>query len=81
VTRGRAGAANGAVIAIGFLLLSSCGYRAAYGGGARERLHVKLVRTQIPDAIASEEVTAGLRETLARAGALEGGDGFPRIEV
>jgi hypothetical protein len=42
---------------------------------------VKLVRTQIADAVASEEVTAGLRETLARAGVLEGGDGFPRVEI
>jgi hypothetical protein len=79
--RGRTGVARGLVMAFGVLLLTSCGYRAVYGGGARERLHVKLVRTQIPDAVASEEVTAGLRETLARAGALESGDGFPRVEV
>jgi hypothetical protein len=59
----------------------SCGYQAVYAGRARPRLHVKLVRAQIPDAVASEEVTAGLRETLARAGLLEGGDGFPRVEV
>ncbi len=31
--------------------------------------------------MASEEVSAGLRETLARAGALESGDGFPRVEL
>jgi hypothetical protein len=63
------------------LLACSCGYRAVYEGGARARLHVKLVRTEIPDAVTGEEVTAGLRETLARAGVLEGGDGFPRVEV
>jgi hypothetical protein len=59
----------------------SCGYHAVYGGDAPARLHVKLVRTLIPDAVASDEVTAGLRETLARAGALEAGDGFPRVEI
>jgi hypothetical protein len=69
------------LLALSLFLACSCGYRAVYEGGARERLHVKLVRSLIPDAIASDEVTAGLRETLARAGALEGGDGFPRVEV
>jgi hypothetical protein len=44
-------------------------------------MHVKLVRTFVPDAIASDEVASGVREELARRGALEGGDGWPRIEV
>jgi hypothetical protein len=60
---------------------SACGYRPVYGTGTPSRLHVKLVRTLIADAVASDEVTAGLREELARAGALEGGEGFPRVEV
>ncbi len=51
------------------------------GALARARLHVKLVRTKITDSVASDEVTAGLREALARAGELEGGEGYPRIEV
>ena len=45
------------------------------------RLHVKLVRTLVPDAIASAEVATGVREELARAGMLETGDGWPRVEV
>jgi len=63
------------------LLLSACGYHAVYGGGAPSRLHVVLVRTLIPDVVASDEVVAGLREELVRAGTLEAGDGYPRVEV
>jgi hypothetical protein len=63
------------------LLLASCGYHAVYGGSVPARLHVVLVRTLVPDAVASDEVVAGLREELARAGALDGGSGFPRVEV
>jgi hypothetical protein len=44
-------------------------------------LHVTLVRTLVPDAVASDEVASGLREELARRGVLEQGDGWPRIEV
>jgi hypothetical protein len=60
--------------------LASCGYHAVYAPNAA-RLHVKLVRTLVPDIVASDEVAAGLREELARAGALEDGEGFPRVEV
>ena len=61
--------------------LAACGYRAVYGGLAPVRLHVKLVRTLVADAVASDEVAAGVREELARSGALEGGDGYPRVEI
>jgi hypothetical protein len=44
-------------------------------------LHVKLVRSLIPDAVASDEVVVGVREELARHGRLEGGDQYPRVEV
>ena len=44
-------------------------------------MHVKLVRTLVADALASDEVASGVREELARRGALEGGEGWPRIEV
>jgi hypothetical protein len=60
---------------------SSCGYGAVYGGRGSERLHVKLVRTLVPDVIASDEVAAGARDELALGGALEAGDGFPRLEI
>jgi hypothetical protein len=68
-------------LTLSVLLLASCGYHAVYGGSVPARLHVVLVRTLIPDAVASDEVVAGLRDELARAGALEGGSGFPRVEV
>jgi hypothetical protein len=61
--------------------VSGCGYRAVYGEGAAARLHVKLVRTSVPDVVASDEVAAGLREELSREGALAGGDGYPRVEI
>jgi hypothetical protein len=70
-----------ALIVVGFWAQLACGYHAAYAGAPTARLHVKLVRTLIPDAVASDEVTAGVREALARAGALVGGEGFPRVEV
>jgi hypothetical protein len=42
---------------------------------------VKLVRTLIPDAVASDEVASGVREELARDGTLQAGDGYPRVEI
>jgi hypothetical protein len=64
-----------------FIFLSACGYHAVYGDGAPQRLHVKLVRSLVVDAVASDEVAAGVREELARAGALDSGDGWPRVDV
>jgi hypothetical protein len=77
---------GGAALVLAVFLSSSahlaCGYRAIYGGGeALERLHVRLVRTLVPDAAASDEVASGVREELALAGALEPGDGWPRAEI
>jgi hypothetical protein len=62
------------------LTLAACGYHAVYGGDT-ERLHVVLVRSLVPDAIASDEVVSGVREELAREGALAAGEGYPRVEV
>ncbi|MDP9150187.1 MAG: hypothetical protein M3O36_09640 [Myxococcota bacterium] len=69
-----------------FVLLTACGYRSIYGRAfhgpdGATRLHVKLVRTLVPDVIASDEVVTGLREELARGGALAAGDGWPLVEV
>lgn len=59
-----------------------CGYRPLYAASpVTERLHVALVRTLVPDAAASDEVAAGVRDALARASLLQAGEGFPRIEV
>lgn len=65
---------------LGVVLLSACGYHAVYGGES-ERLSVVLKRSLVPDAVASDEVVSGVREALARDGALASGEGFPRIEV
>lgn len=62
-------------------LAPGCGYRAVYAAGAPERLHVMVVRSSVADAVAADEVAAGLREELATAGALEAGEGYPRVEV
>jgi hypothetical protein len=60
---------------------AGCGYHAVYGDRPSFRLHVKLVRTLVPDVVASDEVAAGVREELARSGVLEGGEGYPRVEI
>jgi hypothetical protein len=60
---------------------ASCGYRPLYGASSEERFHVKLVRTLVPDAVASDEVVAGVRDELARGALLAPGEGFPRVEV
>jgi hypothetical protein len=61
-------------------LACACGYHAVYGGDT-ERFRVVLVRSLVPDAIASDEVVSGVREALAREGALAAGEGYPRVEV
>jgi hypothetical protein len=53
----------------------SCGYRAVYGGADGERVHVVLARSVVADTIAAGEVVSGVREELAREGALSSGDG------
>jgi hypothetical protein len=70
------------VAAVLVLSLSSlsCGYHAVYGGDA-ERFHVVLASSLVADAVASGEVVSGMREALAKEGALAGGDGYPRIQI
>jgi hypothetical protein len=62
-------------------ILLACGYHPVYAGPDAERFHVVLLRSLVADAVASREVLSGLRETLAKEGALAGGDGYPRVEV
>ena len=52
-----------------------------YGDSAAARLHVRLVRSLVPDSVASDEVLSGMREELARFGSLAAGEGYPRAEV
>lgn len=68
-------------IAVAVLLLAGCGYRAVYGEGARERLHVRLHAAPVAGAVAADEVVSGAREALAREGALAPGDGWPSLEI
>jgi hypothetical protein len=63
------------------LSCASCGYAPVHTGVADEHLHVVLEVSRVPDAVASDEVLAGVREELARGGALASGDGYPRCEV
>jgi hypothetical protein len=52
-----------------------------YAAGPQGKLHVVVVRSFVADAVAADEVASGMREELARAGALEAGEGYPRVEI
>src|SRR5260370_42320494 len=78
------GAVRTLAISLIFYEALSCGYGPVYRGygvGSPARLHVTLLRTLVADAVASDEVASGAREELARRGALEDGDGYPRVEI
>jgi len=68
------------LLAAAVVLTVGCGYHAVYGGQT-ERLRVVLLRSLVPDAVATDEVVSGVREALAREGALAAGEGYPRVEV
>lgn len=63
------------------LALAACGYQPLYASGDHARLHVRLARSFIADSVAADEVVSGVRDALARDGALAAGDGYPRVEV
>jgi hypothetical protein len=60
---------------------AACGYAPVYASGSAGRLHVRLARSIVVDAMAADEVAQGAREELARFGALESGDGYPTLEI
>ena len=60
---------------------AACGYKPVYGGADIGRLHVKVVRSLVSDPLAADEVASGVREALALSGALESGEGYPRVEL
>lgn len=69
--------------ALAAVALTACGYHPVHGGApvpASERCDVVLARSDVPDAVVADEVLAGAREELARAGAL-GGPARCRVEV
>lgn len=59
----------------------ACGYTPLYSAPSSERLSVALVSARTGDAISSDEVIAGVRDTLAKEGALAPGSTYPRVEV
>ena len=63
------------------LALTSCGYQPVHGGAGGQHLSVVLAESKVPDAVASDEVVTGVREELARSGALASGAAYPRCEV
>src|SRR5271155_184242 len=62
------------------LCLGACGYEPVYGTHP-DALRVKLVRSTVADAVVADEVVSGVREALARSGALAAGEGDPRVEI
>ncbi|MCA9589157.1 MAG: hypothetical protein KC657_27795 [Myxococcales bacterium] len=74
-------AARAGVALSAFVVLAGCGYRPVVGASSGAACHVVLARSFVADAVATEEVLAGMREELARRGALEAGQGHPRCVV
>jgi hypothetical protein len=60
---------------------AGCGYQAVYAGRPGGALHVKVVRVALADPVTADEVASGVREELARAGALAPGEAYPRVEI
>ncbi len=65
---------------LGVLLAGGCGYQAEYAQRASERFSVVVTEAKNADAIAADEVASGVRDELARRGALSGAN-YPRVEV
>lgn len=67
----------------GWILVAACacGYEPLYATPAGDAYHVHLAKNQTASAIVAEEVVRGVRDALAKEGALAPGDGFPRIEI
>jgi hypothetical protein len=65
-----------------FAVSLACGYQPLYANSqGMEAYHVHLSKNQTASAVVAEEVVRGVRDALAKEGALAAGDGFPRIEV
>ena len=67
--------------AFGVAIVACSGYRVIRTQGSGEAFHVAVVRVLEADALAADEVASGVRDELARAGALTAGEGWPRVEV
>lgn len=69
-----------AALAIATIALTGCGYRSVYAAPAGAMSVVK-VHSLVPDALTATEVEQGLREALAREGALAAGSACPCVHV
>lgn len=67
--------------AFAFVLLAACGYQPVHEARGDEKLSVALATSMVPDAAVTDEVLVGLREELAKNGALASSDAYPRCEV
>lgn len=66
---------------LALLTSTGCGYRPVNDVRGDEKLAVVLASSQVPDAAVSDEVVVGVREELAKSGALAPGDAYPRCEI
>jgi hypothetical protein len=65
-----------------FLLVAACGYQPVHEARGDEKLSVALASSMVPDAAVSDEVIVGVREELAKQGALaSSSDAYPRCEI
>ncbi len=69
-------------LVVALLGAGGCGYRPLYATGCEnERFAVVGASPLVADAAVVAEVQAGARAELARAGALRGGGGYPRVVI
>ena len=76
----RRAASRGGLVAAVSLAAAGCGYQADYAQRAPERFSVVVTEARSADAIAAGEVASGVRDELARRGALSSAS-YPRVEV
>jgi hypothetical protein len=71
-----------ALLTLIVLALWACGYEPVHTARGDERLSVALASSMVPDAAVTDELLVGLREELAKNGALAtSADSYPRCEV
>jgi hypothetical protein len=64
------------------LLVSACGYQPVHAARGDEKLSVTLATSMVPDAAVTDEILVGVREELAKNGALaSSSDAYPRCEI
>src|SRR5690349_15076863 len=70
------------IVALVVLAVAACGYQPVHEARGDERLSVTLATSMVPDAAVTDEVLVGVREELAKNGALaSSSDAYPRCEI